>query len=87
MYKCVKLICNHPWTIRQATRLNLMLLSNIKLKQANYKQYVIYTYIVTAKHSHKVYYVILLVDYNLILLNFFIIGDVKYPASTRLQVA
>ena len=46
--------------------------------------YLLYAYKVTAKHAHRLYYVTIVVDYNLILLKFFIIGDVKYPASARL---
>ena len=38
-----KLNFNHPWTMREATKLNLMLLYNIKLKQANYKKHIICT--------------------------------------------
>ena len=40
----------------------------------------------TTKFAYRLYYVITVVDYNLILI-FFIIGDVKYLANTRLQVA
>ena len=42
IYMCVyKLNFNCPWTIRQATKLNLILLYNIRQKQANYKKHVI----------------------------------------------
>ena len=81
MYICVyKLICNCPW-------LNLMLLCNIKLKQAYYKKQfsVLFTYKVMYKCPHRLYYVITVVDINLIL-HFFIIGDVSYLPSARLNV-
>ena len=39
---CVhELMSNCSWTMKQATELNLMLLFNSKLKQANYKKNVI----------------------------------------------
>ena len=41
-------------------------------------------YKVTAKLAHRLYYVTV-VDYNFII-KFFIIGDVNYPASARLNV-
>ena len=63
--------------MKQATRLNLMLLCNIKLKQANYKKYFIFIIYIQVK----------LCDYccrlQLNLIKIFIIWDVKYPASAR----
>ena len=41
-------------------------------------------YRVIAKLAHRLYYVDV-VDYNLII-KFFIIGDVRYPSSARLNV-
>ena len=41
-------------------------------------------YTVTTKLAHKLYYDVTVVDYNLII-NFFNIGDVKYPAGARLN--
>ena len=46
--------------------------------------HLLYTYKVTTKLAHKLYYVAD-VDYNLII-KFFIIGDVRYPAHARLNV-
>ena len=46
--------------------------------------YLLYAYKVTAKLAHRLYYVTA-VDYNLII-KYFIIGNVKYPANTRLNV-
>ena len=48
--------------------------------------YLLDTNKVAVKHAHRLYYVITVVDYNL-KSYFFIIGDVKYPASARLWVA
>ena len=49
VYMMYKLMCNCPWTIRQVIKLNLILLCNIKLKQAYYKKWfsVLFTYKVT----------------------------------------
>ena len=57
--------------------------------QANYKKHVRCTIYIklSAKCSHRLHYVIIVVDYNLILLKFFIIGDLLYPASARLLLA
>ena len=58
----------------------------MKLTQAHYKKHAILNIYInlTAKCSHRVYHVISVVDYNLILLQFFITGDVLYSASARL---
>ena len=45
-----------------------------------------YIYYIHTKY-HRLYYVTIVVDYNLILLNVFIIEDIEHPASTRLQSA
>ena len=42
-------------------------------------------YKVTTKLAHRLNYDATFVDYNLFI-NFFNIGDVKYPASARLNV-
>ena len=42
-------------------------------------------YKVTTKLAHRLYYDATVIDYNLII-KFFNIGDVKYPASTGLHV-
>ena len=43
MYTCLyKLICNHPLTMRKTIWLDLVMLCNVKLKQANYKQIVMF---------------------------------------------
>ena len=41
-------------------------------------------YTLTSKLAHRLYYDATVVDYNLNI-NFFNIGDVKYPAHTRLH--
>ena len=48
----------------------------VKLKQANYKQNVIFVIYIkeTAKHAHRLTYVIIVVDYNLKKLNFLLLG-------------
>ena len=48
---------------------------------------VLYTYQVTTKCSHRLYYVIIVVDFNLIFYNFFITGHVEYLSSARLPLA
>ena len=61
--------------MRKATKLNLMLLCNSKLKQAYYKKQfsVLFTHEVADKCPHRLYYVITVVDYNLIL-KFLLLG-------------
>ena len=51
--------------------------------QANFIFVIIYMYQVTTKLAHGLYQSATVVDYNLNL-KFLIIGDVKYPACTRL---
>ena len=71
------------------TKLNLMLLNNIKLKQPITRKmsYLLSTYQVANKCLHRLYYVIIVVDFNLMFYRFFITLDVKYPTSARLQSA
>ena len=44
----------------------------------------LYMYTVTTKLAHRLYYDATVVDYSLII-KFFNIGDVKYPAYARLH--
>ena len=64
---------------------NMLCYATTSYLQAYIWYLLLYMYTVTTKLAHRLYYDATVVDYNLII-NLFIIGDVKYQAHARLCV-